>query len=60
MTIATLAELEALYTPAPSPAAIVKEVDRITPHDQRLIGASPFVALESVRLLLKRSFNLSL
>ena len=48
MTIATLAELEALYTPAPSPAAIVKEVARITPHYRRLIEASPFVALATI------------
>ena len=48
MTIATLAELEALYTPAPSPAALVKEVDRITPHYRRLIEASPFVALATI------------
>lgn len=45
MAITTLAELEALYTPAPSQPALVKEVDRITPHYRRLIEASPFVAL---------------
>ena len=45
MTITSLAELEALYAAPPSPAALVKEVDRITPHYRRLIEASPFMAL---------------
>ncbi len=48
MPIATLAELEALYTPAPVAASTVKEVDRITPHYRRLIEASPFVVLATV------------
>ncbi len=48
MPIATLAELEALYTPAPAPAALTKEVDHITPHYRRLIEASPFVALATI------------
>ena len=48
MAITTLAELEALYTPAPSRPAMVKEVDRITPQYRRLIAASPFVALATV------------
>ena len=43
-TIATLEELHSLYgTPAPS--ALVKEVDRITPHYRSFIDASPFAAL---------------
>lgn len=44
-TITSLDELEALYQPAPTPASIVKEVPRITPHYRALIEASPFVAL---------------
>lgn len=48
MPIATLAELEALYTPAPVAASTVKEVDRITPQYRRLIEASPFVVLATV------------
>jgi len=42
--ITTIEELEALYG-APVEAAIVKEVDRITPHYRVLVEASPFVAL---------------
>ena len=45
MTVDTIEDLEALYTLAPSPASLVKEVDRITPHYRRLIAVSPFVAL---------------
>ena len=44
-TIATLADLEALYPDAPLPPSTVKEVDRITPHYRALIEASPFAAL---------------
>ena len=43
-TITTLEELAALYG-APAEAAIVKEVDRITPHYRAFIDAAPFVAL---------------
>lgn len=43
--IATIEELEALYSVRPVPAATVKEADRITPHYRALIEASPFVAL---------------
>ena len=43
--ISSIAELEALYLPAPAPASIVKVADRITPHYRTLIAASPFVAL---------------
>ncbi len=42
--IDTIEKLEALYG-QPAPAAIVKEVDRITPHYAAFITASPFVAL---------------
>lgn len=42
--ITTVEQLEALYG-APVEAAIVKEVDRITPHYRVLVEASPFVAL---------------
>ncbi len=48
MTVRTMADLEALYLPAPAPTAIVKEVDHITPHYRRLIEASPFLALATI------------
>lgn len=48
MPITTLADLEALYTPAPAPPSLTKEVDHITPHYRRLIEASPFVALATI------------
>jgi PPOX class probable FMN-dependent enzyme len=43
-TITTLEELQSLYG-TPSEPAIVKEVDRITPHYRAFIDASPFAAL---------------
>jgi uncharacterized protein len=43
-TITTLEELAALYG-APVEAAIVKEVDRVTPHYRAFIDAAPFAAL---------------
>ena len=45
MRIETIEQLEALYAAPPSPASVVKEVARITPHYRALIEASPFVAL---------------
>jgi PPOX class probable FMN-dependent enzyme len=45
--ITTIAALEALYTPAPLPPAVVKEIDRISPHYGALIAASPFVVLST-------------
>lgn len=45
MLISTIADLEALYAPAPVAASTVKEVGRITPHYRRLVEASPFVVL---------------
>jgi hypothetical protein len=39
--LTTLQELEAIYG-SPAEASIVKEVDAIIPHYQRLIEASPF------------------
>ncbi|MBN42479.1 MAG: flavin-nucleotide-binding protein [Alphaproteobacteria bacterium] len=42
--ITTIEELEALYG-VPVETSLVKEVDRITPQYQKLIEASPFVAL---------------
>ena len=45
MTIDTIAALEALYTPAPVAASLVKVTDQITPHYRKLIEASPFLAL---------------
>lgn len=44
-TIATLDELEKIYSVAPVPAALVKEQDRLTPQYRALINASPFVVL---------------
>ncbi len=43
-TIATLADLKALYG-QPSDPAVVKEIDRLVPAYQAMIEASPFVAL---------------
>ena len=48
MSIATLAELEALYPDAPVPASTVKVTHRITADYARLIAASPFCALATV------------
>ncbi|MBD2090032.1 pyridoxamine 5'-phosphate oxidase family protein [Microcoleus sp. FACHB-1515] len=42
--VTTLEELEALYG-QPGEAAIVKEIDRLTPHYRALIAASPFAVL---------------
>jgi hypothetical protein len=42
--IRSVEELEAIYG-QPAEAAIVKEVDRITPHYRQLIEASPFFVL---------------
>ena len=42
--ITSIKELESLYG-EPSDAAVVKEVDYVTPHYRALIDASPFVAL---------------
>jgi PPOX class probable FMN-dependent enzyme len=47
-TITTLEALEALYTPAPVPASVVKVTDHITPDYRALIEASPFVALATI------------
>jgi PPOX class probable FMN-dependent enzyme len=47
-TITTLEALEALYTPAPVPASMVKVTDHITPDYRALIEASPFVALATI------------
>jgi PPOX class probable FMN-dependent enzyme len=47
-TITTLEELEALYTPAPVAASMVKVMDHITPDYRALIEASPFVALATI------------
>lgn len=48
MMIDSLESLEALYSAAPAAASLVKVSDRITPHYQVLIEASPFVALATV------------
>jgi PPOX class probable FMN-dependent enzyme len=47
-TIRTLDELARVYDAPPVPAALVKEVPRITADYRRLIEASPFVALATV------------
>ena len=46
--ISTLAELEALYQPAPAPASTVKVAQRMTPQYRMLIEASPFAALATI------------
>lgn len=46
--IASVEELEALYTPAPVAASTVKVSHTITPHYRRLIEASPFAALATI------------
>ena len=46
--ITTLAELEALYTPAPVAASTRKVSRHLTPEYRRLVEASPFVALATV------------
>jgi hypothetical protein len=43
--VTTIAELEALYVPAPWPPALAKETDRISPQYRSLIEASPFCVL---------------
>jgi PPOX class probable FMN-dependent enzyme len=43
--ISSIAELEAIYLPAPAPASMVKVSTSITPHYRTLIAASPFAAL---------------
>ena len=49
MTIVTsIAELEALYTPAPVPASTEKVARRMTPQYRRLVELSPFAALATV------------
>lgn len=48
MTVATIAELEALYPDAPVAAATVKVSPVVTADYARLIAASPFVALATV------------
>jgi uncharacterized protein len=45
--IRSVEELEALYG-QPAEPAVVKEVDRITPHYRQLIEASPFFVLATV------------
>jgi uncharacterized protein len=44
-TIATTAELEALYCDAPYGPAVFKETDRITAQYRKLIEAAPFVVV---------------
>jgi uncharacterized protein len=46
--ITNLAQLEALYLPAPVAASTVKVAHAMTPHYRRLIELSPFAALATV------------
>lgn len=46
--VSSIAQLEALYTPAPVAASTVKVAHRMTPQYRRLIEASPFAALATV------------
>ncbi|MBE7733060.1 pyridoxamine 5'-phosphate oxidase family protein [Devosia faecipullorum] len=46
--ITSLAQLEALYLPAPAAAATAKIAHAMTPHYRRLIEASPFAALATI------------
>jgi PPOX class probable FMN-dependent enzyme len=46
--VTTLDQLEALYQPAPAPAAVQKVATAITPGYRRLIEVSPFAALTTV------------
>lgn len=46
--IDSIEALETLYDAAPTPAALRKVTDHITPHYRALIEASPFVALATV------------
>ena len=47
-TITSIAQLEALYTPAPAAASTEKVANRMTPAYRRLVEASPFAALATV------------
>jgi uncharacterized protein len=47
-TIETLAELEALYAPAPKLASTAKEIDHLIPEYRTYVEQSPFVALATV------------
>jgi hypothetical protein len=46
--LTSLAQLEALYLPAPGPASMVKVAHTMTPHYRRLVEASPFAALATI------------
>ena len=46
--IASLEQLEALYTPAPAPAAARKVAHSMTPEYRRFVEASPFAALATI------------
>jgi PPOX class probable FMN-dependent enzyme len=45
--VTTIAALEALYTPAPLPPAVVKEINHVSAHYRALIAAAPFVVLST-------------
>lgn len=47
-TVTSIAQLEALYLPAPGPASTDKVAHRMTPEYRRLVEASPFAALATV------------
>ncbi len=46
--ISSIAQLEALYTPAPVEASTAKVASRMTPFYRRYVEASPFAALATV------------
>lgn len=46
--VTSIAQLEALYTPAPGAASTEKVSHRMTPQYRRLVEASPFAALATV------------
>jgi PPOX class probable FMN-dependent enzyme len=45
--VTTLEQLENLYTPAPLPTALLKEIDHVHPHYAALIAASPLVVIST-------------
>jgi PPOX class probable FMN-dependent enzyme len=45
MIIDSLEQLAAIYDAPPTPASLVKELDRLTPEYRALVEASPFVAI---------------
>lgn len=46
--LTTIGELEQIYDTSPTLASTAKEMDRLSPHYQQLIAASPFLILATV------------